>query len=92
MPFPLPFTPGVSEYLFRSPHRLRQAIRAGIEDTTFRSDDTEFVVAARGWAEAVQFGNFAHYEWRFKDTASFFQPRFDEANKVGTEMLKVLTA
>ncbi|CAO1618470.1 unnamed protein product [Parajaminaea phylloscopi] len=83
---------GVCEYLFRSPDRIRSAIRAGIHDTSFRSDDTEFVVAARGWAQAVQFGNFALYEWRFKDTAAFFQPRFDEANKVGTEMLKVLTS
>lgn len=83
---------GVSEYLFRSPERVRSAINAGVCDTSFRSDDTEFIVAARGWAQAVQFGNFALYEWRFKDTAAFFQPRFDEANKVGTEMLKVLTS
>lgn len=83
---------GVCEYLFRSPERIRSAVRAATHDSTFRSDDIEFIVAARGWAEAVQFGNFNHYEWRFKDTAAFFQPRFEEANKVGAEMLKVLTA
>lgn len=82
---------GVCEYLFRSPERLKKAIQAACNDPSFRSDDTEFVVAARGWAETVQFGNFEHYEWRFKDTAQFFQSRFEEANKVGTEMLKLLT-
>lgn len=81
---------GVCEYLFRSPARLRASIRAAVEDPTFRGDDTEFVVAARGWAEAVNAGNFEHYEWRFKDTARFFEPRFEEANKVGAEMLKVV--
>lgn len=82
---------GVCEYLFRSPDRIHTAINAATNDASFRSDDTEFVVAARGWAETVQFGNFEHYEWRFKDTAEFFQSRFEEANKVGTEMLKLLT-
>lgn len=82
---------GVCEYLFRSPDRIHTAIKAATSDPSFRSDDTEFVVAARGWAETVQFGNFEHYEWRFKDTAKFFQSRFEEANKVGTEMLKLLT-
>lgn len=82
---------GVCEYLFRSPDRIKAALKAAVHDTTFRSDDTEFIIAARGWAEAVQFGNFDHYEWRFKNTASFFQSRFEEANKIGSEMLKLLT-
>lgn len=83
---------GVCEYLFRSPDRIRAAVRAAVRDTSFRSDDAEFIIAARGWAQAVQFGSFDLYEWRFKDTAAFFKPRFEEANKVGTEMLKVLTS
>lgn len=81
---------GVCEYLFRSPERLRQACRAAVKETDFRADDTEFVVAARGWAQAVQFGNFELYKWRFEDTSSFFKERFEEANVIGAEMLKVV--
>ncbi|KAE8270468.1 hypothetical protein A4X09_0g1865 [Tilletia walkeri] len=89
---------GVSEYLFRSPTRLRAACSAAIHMSEFRADDTEFVVAARGWAQAVQFGGgegggvggFELYRWRFEDTARFFKDRFDEANAVGAEMLKVV--
>ncbi|KAE8229023.1 hypothetical protein CF326_g6023 [Tilletia indica] len=89
---------GVSEYLFRSPARLRAACSAAIHMSEFRADDTEFVVAARGWAQAVQFGGgegggvggFELYRWRFEDTARFFRDRFEEANAVGAEMLKVV--
>jgi len=81
---------GVSEYLFRSPHRLRAACAAATRQSAFRADDTEFVVAARGWAQAVQFGGFELYRWRFEDTARFFQDRFEEANVAGAEMLKVV--
>ncbi|CAD6891189.1 unnamed protein product [Tilletia controversa] len=90
---------GVSEYLFRSTTRLRAACHAAIRMSEFRTDDTEFVVAARGWAQAVQFGGVAEgrgqsgfelYRWRFEDTAAFFRDRFEEANAVGAEMLKVV--
>lgn len=81
---------GVCEYLFRSPGRLSAAIDAAIDDFTFRSDDLEFVVAARGWAQAVRFGNFDLYRWRFEETRAFFAPRFDEATALGAEMLKVV--
>ncbi|PWN51877.1 putative TYR1-prephenate dehydrogenase [Violaceomyces palustris] len=81
---------GVCEYLFRSPVRLRESIRAALYDHDFRSDDTEFIVAARGWAQAVQFGNFELYQQRFEETSTFFEPRFEEANIVGSEMLKVV--
>ena len=81
---------GVCEYLFRSPVRVRASIRAAIHDNQFRPDDTEFVVAARGWAQAVQFGSFELYKWRFEQTRQFFAPRFEKANKVGAEMLKAV--
>ncbi|KAK0540742.1 prephenate dehydrogenase (NADP(+)) [Tilletia horrida] len=81
---------GVSEYLFRSLPRLRAACAAATHLSAFRADDTEFVIAARGWAQAVQFGGFELYRWRFEDTARFFQDRFEEANAVGAEMLKVV--
>lgn len=82
---------GVCEYLFRSPERLRIACRAARSGREFRRDDTEFVIAARGWAQAVQFGNFDLYRWRFEDTRKFFESRFEEANAVGAEMLKVVS-
>lgn len=81
---------GVCEYLFRSPARVRAAVRAAIHDHDFRSDDTEFVIAARGWAQAVQFGDFDLYRWRFEQTREFFASRFEEANRMGAEMLKVV--
>ena len=38
---------GVTEYLFRNEMLLDEAIKTGIEDNTFRSDDLEFTFAAR---------------------------------------------
>lgn len=81
---------GVCEYLFRSPERIRKACHAAVLGRDFRTDDTEFTVAARGWAEAVRFGNFDLYKYRFEDTRKFFEPRFEEAAKAGAEMLKVV--
>lgn len=81
---------GVAEYLFRSPARLNAAIDAAIHDKTHRSDDTEFIVAARGWSQCVSFGNFDLYKLRFEETAKFFEPRFEEATKVGGQMIKAI--
>lgn len=81
---------GVTQYLFRKPERLLDACRAAMDITQFRSDDLEFVVAARGWAQAVQFGDFDAYRKRFELTREFFAPRLAQANKVGAEMLKQL--
>jgi len=71
---------------FRSPAHVCAAIQAAICVRDFRIDDTEFVVAARGWAQAVQYGDFILYCWRFEQTSNFFAPRFEEANRVGAEM------
>jgi glutamine synthetase adenylyltransferase len=38
---------GVTEYLFRNPDLLDEAIDTAIDDNTFRSDDLEFTFAAR---------------------------------------------
>ncbi|KAL7419981.1 prephenate dehydrogenase (NADP(+)) [Cryptotrichosporon argae] len=81
---------GVAEYLFRSRARLESALDAAVAHPVYRPDDLEFVVAARGWGECVRFGNFGLYERRFKEGADFFAPRFDEANKVGTQMIKAV--
>lgn len=81
---------GVTEYLFRKPALLDDVIRIAIEDNTFRSDDLEFTVAARGWSDCVTFGNFESYRDRFESTQRFFEPRFADATRVGNEMMKTI--
>lgn len=79
---------GVVEYLFRDEVRLERAIKAAIGDKTHRSDDCEFVVAARGWSQCVQHGSFAWYKERFDETAKFFEPRFADASKVSLDRVE----
>lgn len=81
---------GVAEYLFRSPERLEAAIKAAIRDKSHRSDDAEFMVAARGWSQCIRFGDFEAYRRRFQSTADWFSPRFQESNQRGGQMLKEL--
>ncbi|TBU50278.1 Prephenate dehydrogenase [Dichomitus squalens] len=81
---------GVAEYLFRSERRLDAAIHAALYETTHRSDDLEFVVAARGWSQCISFGNFELYKQRFMQTSAFFESRFEEATKVGSAMIQAL--
>jgi prephenate dehydrogenase (NADP+) len=81
---------GVAEYLFRSDKRLDSAIHAALYDVSHRYDDVEFVVASRGWSQCVSFGSFELYESRFEETAAFFKSRFEEAGRVGSEMLKAI--
>jgi prephenate dehydrogenase (NADP+) len=79
---------GVAEHLFLSPSLLDSAIRSAIYDTWHRSDDLEFVVAARGWSQCVRFGIFEVYRKRFEETRQFFESRFEEAGKLGSDMIK----
>lgn len=81
---------GVAEYLFRSRTRLDAAIDAAVRDVSFRADDLEFVLAARGWSQCVSFGSFELYRQRFEQTAEFFRPRFAEATTLGGEMIKAI--
>ena len=81
----------MAEYLFRSVSRLDTAIHSALHDVTHRSDDLEFVVAARGWSQCVAFGNFELYKDRFTQTAAFFESRFEEANKIGGAMIKAIS-
>lgn len=81
---------GVAEYLFRSETRLDAALDAAVHDVSHRSDDLEFVVAARGWSQCVNFGSFALYKDRFKHTQAFFEPRFAEATALGSKMIKTI--
>lgn len=50
----------MTEYLFRNPELLDEALDTAIDDNTFRSDDLEFTFAARvsleddTWQSALQ--------------------------------------
>ena len=79
---------GVTEYLFRKPSLLDEAIRTAIEDNTFRADDLEFTFAARGWSDCVSFGDFEAYQDRFERIQAYFAPRFPEATRIGNEMIR----
>lgn len=81
---------GVAEYLFRSTERLESAIKAAVWDKGHRSDDAEFLVAARGWSQCVSYGDFQWYRHRFEESAKFFEPRFEESRRVNAEMFKCL--
>ncbi|KAI9788263.1 MAG: prephenate dehydrogenase (NADP(+)) [Peltula sp. TS41687] len=81
---------GITEYLFRKPSLLEEAIQTAIRDKTYRRDDLEFTVAARGWSDCVSSGNFVAYRDRFKKIQDYFAPRFPEATKVGNEMIKTI--
>lgn len=81
---------GVAEYLFRSPARLDAAIEAACRDSRYRSDDLEFVVAARGWSQCVSFGSFELYRRRFETTRAFFESRFEEADALGSAMIQAI--
>ncbi|GAB00074.1 uncharacterized protein L969DRAFT_20298 [Mixia osmundae IAM 14324] len=79
---------GVVEYLFRDEARLEQAIQAGAKAKTHASDDCEFVVAARGWSQCVDFQSFSWYQHRFEETSNFFAGMIEESNLQGANMLK----
>ena len=81
---------GVAEHLFFSPSLLSASIHSALFDTWHRSDDLEFVVAARGWSQCVSFGMFEAYKKRFEKTRKFFEGRFEEAGVVGSEMIKAI--
>ncbi|KAG6808412.1 hypothetical protein H0H87_012975 [Tephrocybe sp. NHM501043] len=81
---------GVAEHLFLSPSLLGSAIQSALHDSWHRSDDLEFIIAARGWSQCVSFGNFDLYERRFQETRSFFEGRFEEAGRLGSEMIKAI--
>ncbi|TFK21001.1 prephenate dehydrogenase [Coprinopsis marcescibilis] len=81
---------GVAEHLFLSSSQLSSAMESALHDNWHRADDLEFVIAARGWSQCVSFGSFEVYRRRFDETRSFFVSRFDEAGKLGSEMIKAV--
>lgn len=83
---------GVAEHLFLNPALMDMTIQSAIYDTWHRANDLEFVVAARGWSQCVKFMSFEVYRKRFDETRIFFEPRFDEAGLLGSEMIKAVMA
>ncbi|PFH53255.1 hypothetical protein AMATHDRAFT_54967 [Amanita thiersii Skay4041] len=81
---------GVAEHLFMSPNLLQASTHSALHDTWHRGDDLEFVIAARGWSQCVNFESFEVYRKRFQETRMFFEARFEEASKVGSAMIKAL--
>ncbi|GAA6036802.1 hypothetical protein JCM8097_003486 [Rhodosporidiobolus ruineniae] len=86
---------GVAEYLFRDADRLEAAIKAagqagGGPGLAFSGDDCEFVIAARGWSDAVRYGSFEAYKRRFDETRAFFEPRFEESRIANRDMFAFL--
>ncbi|KAH3968017.1 prephenate dehydrogenase [Parastagonospora nodorum] len=81
---------GITEYLFRNPTLLEEAIETAIDDNTFRADDLEFTFAARDWSSRVDLGNFDGYREKFEKIQKYFEPRFPEATKLGNEMIKTI--
>ncbi|EGV63441.1 prephenate dehydrogenase (NADP(+)) [Yamadazyma tenuis] len=83
---------GVTEYLFCTPGLLEESIEVACSDPTFRTDDLEFVIAARQWSDLVTHGNYDLYRTKFEDVQQFFSPMLKEANSVGNEMIKIILA
>ena len=81
---------GVTQYLYRNETLLNETIDTAINDTTFRSDDLEFTFAARAWSDCVSFGDFEAYQHRFESIQHYFEPRFPDAVKLGSEMIKTI--
>ncbi|RUP49565.1 hypothetical protein BC936DRAFT_142218, partial [Jimgerdemannia flammicorona] len=82
---------GITEYLFRSPHLLEEALKAALHNREIRVSDMEFMTAARGWAECVELGNMEGYRKRFEATAGFFSDRFAESAMLGNKMIAMIT-
>ncbi|KAF0373301.1 Prephenate dehydrogenase [Gigaspora margarita] len=81
---------GITEYLFCNLDMLDEAIHSALYSKDIRADDMEFYSATKGWAECVDIGNTVTYQRRFEDTAKFFEPRFEECNKIGREMIRTI--
>jgi len=81
---------GITEYLFRKPDLLDEAIETALLDNSFRADDLEFTFAARDWSNCVSLGYMDGYRDRFERIQQYFAPRFSEATKLGNEMIRTI--
>ncbi|KAF2863684.1 prephenate dehydrogenase [Piedraia hortae CBS 480.64] len=83
---------GITEYLYRNPSLLNEAIETALTDNTFRADDLEFTFAARDWSECVSLGHFEAYKEKFERIQRYFAPRFPEASQIGNRMIQTIEA
>ncbi|KAI9685338.1 MAG: prephenate dehydrogenase (NADP(+)), partial [Bogoriella megaspora] len=81
---------GITQYLFKNPKLLDEAIDTAISDTSFRNDDLQFVIAAQTWSEFVRFGEMDGYRQKFEEIQEYFAPRFPGAVQIGNEMIKTI--
>ncbi|KAL9081197.1 MAG: hypothetical protein Q9159_007388 [Coniocarpon cinnabarinum] len=81
---------GAAEYLFRKPSLLQEALDTALEDATFRADDLEFTFAARDWSQRVALGNMEGYRLKFEEVKEYFGGMFEEAGRVGEEMVRAV--
>jgi len=81
---------GTTEYLFRKPDLLDEAIETAMLDNSFRADDLEFTFAARDWSNCVSLGYMDGYRDRFERIQQYFAPRFPEATMLGNEMIRTI--
>ncbi|KAI9478439.1 MAG: hypothetical protein EXX96DRAFT_483773 [Benjaminiella poitrasii] len=82
---------GITEYLFRNPAMLDDAIQAALYRKEIRPDDMEFVTCARGWAESVSLGSMEGYQKRFEETQAYFRDQFAESTIVGNKMISMIS-
>ncbi|KAI9487927.1 hypothetical protein BDB00DRAFT_877987 [Zychaea mexicana] len=82
---------GITEYLFRNPTMLEDAIQAALYRKEIRPDDMEFVTCARGWAESVSLGSMEAYQKRFTESAAYFEDRFSESTILGNNMIAMIS-
>ncbi|KAI8918204.1 prephenate dehydrogenase [Powellomyces hirtus] len=81
---------GLTEYLFRSPQLLEDAISTALYNRDIRGDDCEFYTATRGWVDCIELGAFEGYQKRFEDTAAFFEERLVEGAKASALLIETL--
>ncbi|QPG74518.1 prephenate dehydrogenase (NADP(+)) [Brettanomyces nanus] len=81
---------GVTEYLFCTSGLLEDCLEVAVDNTDFRQDDLNFVLAAKEWSSTVSYGDYNLYRIRFEKTQKYFEHMFPEANKVGNEMIRMI--
>ena len=69
--------------------RRQSALHSAVYNHWRRTDDLEFVIAARGWSQCARFGNFEDYK-RSREMRQFSEPQFEEARKPGSQMIKAV--
>ncbi|KAI9106132.1 hypothetical protein DFS34DRAFT_644932 [Phlyctochytrium arcticum] len=83
---------GLTEYLFREPGFLDDAIHAALYNRDIRGDDCEFYTATRGWVECIESANFDAYQRRFEQTAGFFKDRLAQGAEESARLIETIAS